>query len=105
MSHAERADRGRRAGDAFVEFVQPALVDARATYLEAMTRIAADEPWQAGKITKLAIAQRVIDLVEEHLRAAMANGIEAQKTIDHANKVSDIPERRRTILQSLGAKL
>lgn len=105
MSNTERADRGRRANEAFDEFVSPALTMARATYLEAMTRIAADEPWQAAKITKLAIAQKVIDMIEEHMRASMLDGAEAQRAIDHARKVSDIPEHRRTLLQSLGAKL
>lgn len=105
MSNTERADRGRRASEAFEEFISPALVQARAIYLEAMTRIAADAPWEAGKITKLAIAQKVIDLVEEHLRTAMFDGATAQQAVDRARMVSEIPEHKRTILQTLGARL
>lgn len=87
------------------EFVGPALDEAREAYLHAMTRIAAEEPWQSAKISKLAIAQRVIDMIDEHLRIAISQGVESARAIDHARRVADIPERRRTILQSLGVKL
>ena len=105
MTDHEKAERGRRATSALEEFVGPALIDARGAYLEAMTRIAADEPWQSAKITKLAIAQRVIDMIEAHLRTAILDGATSTQTIDHARRVSEIPERRRTILASLGVNL
>lgn len=105
MNEHERQERGRRAANAIEEFVGPALLDARGAYLEAMTRLAAEEPWASDKITKLAIAQRVIDMIEDHLRTAVMDGTESAKTIEHARRVAQIPERKRTMLQTLGVKL
>ena len=92
---SEATERGRRAHELLDEFLGPALDAARADYLAAMTQVAASEPWASDKITKLAIAQKVIDLVESHLRAAIASGEVAARNDARAEKVASIPHAKR----------
>jgi hypothetical protein len=63
--------------------------------MAALTRIAANEPWESGKITKLAIAQRVIDAVEEHLKAAIAHGEIAARDKARVAHIESLPDRKR----------
>jgi hypothetical protein len=95
MNSEQLADKGRRAYAAFDEFVQPAIEQARADYMEALTRLAANEPWRSDKIVKLSIAMRVIDKVAEQMKVAMANGEEAARQIDRARQIADLPAAKR----------
>lgn len=95
MTPEELQRRGAHATSVWDEFIGPAVADIRAEYMAAMTRIAAHEPWETGKITKLAIAQRVIDAVEAHLKAAMAHGEVAARDQARVNHIESLPERKR----------
>jgi len=105
MNAEQRAARGQRAELALEEFFAPAMREAREAYLAAMTRIAANEPWESSKISKLAIAQTVIDMIDQHMRTAIMDGADASRAVEHARRIEDIPERRRTLLRSLGVTL
>lgn len=100
----EAIERARRAAEAG-EILGPALDAARAEYLAAMTQIAANEPWETAKITKLAIAQRVVDIVEQHIRAAILSGEVAKHDDARAEAIAAIPGTRRNILQRMGVTL
>lgn len=60
------------------------------------------EPWETAKITKLAVAQRVIDAVEQQLRAAILDGELAAKDLSRAQKIERIPEAKRKALFGIG---
>ena len=94
MNNHELAERGRQAKEAF-GFIGPALESARAEYMEALTTIAAKEPWAADKITKLAIARNVIDKVEAHLRIIMAHGDEAARKLEKAREIAELPAAKK----------
>jgi hypothetical protein len=95
MTNEELARRAIHAESAWEEFIGPVIEQMRAEYMAALTRIAANEPWESGKITKLAIAQRVIDAVEEHLRAAIAHGEIAARDQDRIARIQSLPDRKR----------
>ena len=99
LTNEQLARRGQRATEAFDEFVGPAIEASRAEYMEALTKLAANEPWRSDKIVKLSIAIRVIDKVAEHMKVAMANGAEAAKQIGRARQIAELPEAKRRWLQ------
>lgn len=98
MSPDEARDRGFRASQAWDEFVGPACEQLRQEYMAALTKIAANEPWETAKITKLAVAQRVIDAVEQQIKIAIMNGQAGAVQIDRAAQISRIPEAKRRFL-------
>lgn len=104
MSDRAAIERSRRAQSALEEFVGPACEAARADYLAAMTQIAVNEPWATDKITKLAVAQNVIDMVEQHLRVAISEGKEAQRIANRAEQIALIPEHKRNLLKRMGMR-
>lgn len=95
LNKDQLAEKGRRAAEAHAEFIAPAIETIRAEYMEALTRLAASEPWRSDKIVKLAIAARVIDAVSAQMRAAMANGQAAQSDINRAREIEDLPAAKR----------
>jgi hypothetical protein len=98
----DRRARGFRAKAALDEFFVPACEGLRGEYLSALTKLAANEPWETAKITKLAVAQRVIDAVEQQLRAAILDGELAAKDLSRAQKIERIPEAKRKALFGIG---
>jgi hypothetical protein len=95
MTPEQAADRGFRAQSALDDFVGPACAELSQEYLSALTKLAVNEPWETAKITKLAVAQRVIAAVEQHLRTAIMAGRSAKAEIDRAKQIQAIPEARR----------
>jgi hypothetical protein len=95
MNEAERIARGHRAHAAMDEFLGPACDALRAEYMAALTKIAAGKPWETAMITKLAIAQRVIDAVEAQLRTAILDGGMAVQEKNRAERIAALPEARR----------
>lgn len=102
MTPEQRIDRSYRASNAMEEFVSPAIDAARTEYLSALTRLAANEPWETGKLTKLAVAMKVIELVEQHIRAAIVDGEVVSRENARAQQIASIPEFRRNMLQRMG---
>lgn len=95
MNEDAKRDRGHRAANAFDEFVAPALNDLRDEYLGALSSLAVNEPWATDKLTKLAVAQRVINAVEQHMRRAIVDGEEANRKITRAEEIAGLPEAKR----------
>lgn len=95
LSPEDLRARGFRAKAALDEFLGPAMVPIRAEYLAELTALAANEPWSHAKITKLAVAQRVIDKVEQHIRVAVAQGEQAAHQLNRAREIAALPEARR----------
>ena len=95
MTPEDLARRGIHAENAWNEFIGPAIEQMRETYMAALTRLAATEPWETGKITKLAIAQNVIDAVEGHLRAAMMHGEISARDKARIQQIENLPERKK----------
>lgn len=98
MSDEEKVARGMRAKLAMDEFLAPALNAVGAEYLTALTQMAASEPWETAKITKLAIAQRVIKSVEQHIIMAVMDGVQADSNLARAKQIAAIPEAKRKFL-------
>lgn len=95
LSDEEKVARAVRAKLAMDEFLAPALKELEVEYLTALTALAANEPWETGKITKLAIAQRVISTVGQHIIRAVLEGEVSGQELERAKKVAALPEAKR----------
>jgi hypothetical protein len=95
LSDEEKVARAVRARFAMDEFLAPALKALEAEYLTALTTLAANEPWETSKITKLAVAQRVIKSVEQQIIMAVLEGEIAGQELGRAKKIAALPEAKR----------
>lgn len=53
------------------------------------------EPWEGEKLGKLALAGRIVDMVEDHVRHIIDTGKMAEADQIYAEKIADLPERKR----------
>lgn len=96
MSDLEtRRAKGYRAKAAMDEFLTPALSVIRAEYADAHMKLCVKEPWETNKLIKLAVAHRVIDMVEQQIRAAIIDGDVAATEKNRAERIAAIPEAKR----------
>jgi hypothetical protein len=91
----ERAEHARRAME---EFLAPAFEQARAAYGARMVEIAGSTPWEAGRITALANALRIVDEVEAQVTAQIADGAEARTKLIRADRIEQLTPARRRLL-------
>lgn len=94
----QRIERGRRAGEAVNEFVNPAFEHAHETYLGRMKELVSREPWETGKITALVTAMRVLEVVHSDMAAIIHDGEVAKCDLARVEKVASIPEAKRKLL-------
>ena len=95
LSDEQKASRGFRAKAAMAEFFAPAFRSLEGEYLTALTTLASNEPWATDKLTKLAVAQRVIKTVEQQVMLAVLEGETAAQNLDRAKKIAALPEAKR----------
>lgn len=95
LSDEEKVARAMRAKLAMDEFLAPALKSLEAEYLVALTTLAASEPWETGKITKLAVAQRVIASVGQQIITVVLDGGIASQELERAKKIAALPDAKR----------
>lgn len=50
---------------------------------------------QAAALHKLALASRIVDMVEDHVRAIMDDGKIEEHNQIHTDKIAGLPERKR----------
>lgn len=98
MSAPDRQARGLRADAAMKEFLGPAFDMLSAVYTERMAEVAVAEPWSAGKITKLAVAAKVVEEIRAQIRWVVLDGDAAATEIKRQRKIENMPEERRKIL-------
>lgn len=98
MNEAHRIEHARRAQCALEEFLQPAFDVTRAAYMGRLAQIAAAEPWATDKISKLAIASRILDEVQAQIDAVVRDGDVARAEMVRAEKIEKIPTAKRRIL-------
>ena len=95
MTPEDRRARGFRASAALDEFVAPAIEQLRSEYMAALTQLAVSEPWASDKLVKLAVAQRVINIVEQHFKQLVADGEITAAKISRAQEIARLPEAKR----------
>ena len=52
----------------------------------------------AAALHKLALAARIVDMVEDHVRAIMDTGLIAETNQQYADRIAAVPERKRRFL-------
>ncbi|HET7154980.1 MAG TPA: hypothetical protein VFI87_06395 [Hyphomicrobiaceae bacterium] len=99
MTEEDRRARGFRAQAALDEFVAPVAEQMRAEFMAHLSKIALNEPWEAGKMTKLAVGLKVIDTVEQQMRAAIQDGTDAARKITKAREIERLPGAQKKWLR------
>lgn len=71
----------------------------QSAYIARMSDV---EPWETGKLSKLAIANKVCQQIEAHVATIFADGQMAQSARDHIKRIEQIPEAKRRWADALG---
>ena len=98
MTEAQRIDRGRRAKLALDEFLNPAIDALIAAYTARLEEIASTQPWEAGKITALANAQRITRQVRTQIENIVHEGERAKSDREHALEIEKLSPAKRRLL-------
>ena len=64
-----------------------------------MTEIAAKTPWEAGKITALANATRIVAEVRAQIVALVMDGEDAKHGLIRAQRIEDMTPAKRRLLK------
>lgn len=88
---------GQQAQRAMEQFLAPAFEEVASAYTQRLSEVAAAEPWATDKITKLAMANRVLKEVRAQVEHLIVNGRLEQDRKATADKIAAIPIERRRI--------
>ena len=94
---SERIDRANASAAALNE-LDGAFDEVIATYMKRMTQIAASEPWEAQKITSLALAAKIAEEVRSFIRAAASDAPAAQSEMQRLRTIEKMSPERRKVL-------
>jgi len=53
------------------------------------------DPWEGDKLGKLALASRIVDMVEGHVHGVINNGLVETANRNAADQIANLPERKR----------
>lgn len=56
------------------------------------------EPWEGDKLGKLALARRIVDMVEGHVHSVISDGLIEDANRAQADKIANLPERKKRLL-------
>lgn len=62
---------------------------------EHMREAVACEPWETDRLKKVALSLKIIGELEQAIRGVAADGKLAERAAEHAERVANIPERKR----------
>lgn len=68
------------------------IAEMKRTYLERMSQV---EPWETGKLAKLAIANKICTEVDASVRAIIDAGTVAGERKMMADRIEKLPEAKR----------
>lgn len=94
---SERLDRAH-ASEAALRELDAAFNEVIATYMKRMTQIAATEPWEARKITNLALAAKIAEEVRSFIQASASDAPAAQSEMQRLRNIEKMSPERRKIL-------
>lgn len=94
----EAIEAGERARQALSEFLAPAFDRVVADYIVGLQKLAANEPWAADRITKLAQAVKVANEVRAQIESIVRNGDAAAAEADRARQIGKLSTERRKVL-------
>jgi hypothetical protein len=65
------------------------------TYIARMSQV---EPWETDKLSKLAMANKIVGELDGCIRKIMADGEIAHNAIEHTKKIEKLPYAKRRFL-------
>ena len=98
LSEAQRVDRANRAKRAIEEFFDPAFEAVVAAYAARLEEIASKTPWEAGKITALANAQRIAKEVYGQIATFIHDGDLASRDLIRVERIEAMTPAKRRLL-------
>ncbi len=102
MTPEEAIGRAFRAQQAIDEFIAPAFDALHNEYTARMKQVASTAPWEANKITALANATRILEVVRGEIELAVKEGEMAQAAKRRAERVENLSPSKRRLL-NIGA--
>lgn len=94
---SERITEAARARQA-LDFLDQAFVTVLKSYSDRMMDIAAEKPWEAEKITKLAMALKIARSVRSQIEGIALDGKVAESEMAYSAQIERIPAHKRSIL-------
>jgi hypothetical protein len=98
MNEQHRIETARRAALAMEEFFAPAFDLVHGEYLAAMSDVATRAPWETDKITKLAVAAKVVREVRSQIQSLINDGDVAKAELARRTQIESISHEKRKIL-------
>ena len=98
MTPEERIATGEQAKVALSRFLAPAFDHVMTDYHRRMTEIAAETPWETGRIAKLAAAFKIAKTVREQIELLAKDGDMARQDIRHAAQIEGLSVERKKLL-------
>jgi hypothetical protein len=75
--------------------LQDILAEIGKTYIERMSQV---EPWETDKLSKLAMANKIVGELDNCIRKIMADGEIAHHNIEHIKQIEKLPYAKRRFL-------
>ena len=94
----DRLAAAERAEQALSEYLRPAFQTVEAAYVDKLTNLAAETPWETDKITKLAMALKIMRTAQAQIEALATGGAAIEAQMDYARQIEKIPAHKRSIL-------
>lgn len=104
MNEGERIARAQRAQQALDEFIAPILTETRDVYAARLVEVAATElsrDRRADKITALSLAIRILEALEDGIKAVLLDGEMAKKEKLRTEKVETMSRPQRRLLDMI----
>lgn len=98
LTESQRVERARQAQMALNDFLDPAFEAVVTAYAERLEVLASTTPWEAGKITALANAQRIAKEVRNQIALFVADGQDAKRGLIRAEKIEELTPARKRLL-------
>jgi len=94
-NYLERLADAEAAENAMKRWLGPAFDAVNEVYRERLQSIAAKEPWETAKISKVAVAITIAAEVRKQIEAVVADGKVALSEKRHRQQIENIPHEKR----------
>lgn len=100
LTDSQRVERARQASMALETFLEPAFAVVEADYAEKLIAAASStDPRAPEIIARLANGLKAARSARSQIEALVADGIDAQRTIERTEKVTELSPARQRLLR------
>lgn len=81
-----------------LKYLDDAFRHVTASYMQRLTQIAASEPWEARKMTNVAMAASIAEQARQWIEAIARDGEVAMADLKRLNKIESMSDARKRVL-------